>query len=126
MHNVDVVDELCEEALHALGCRGEFHDLVQRSIAFCLSYLPVDLEVLLEALQCRRWIEVLPVKPVQLLVNILLREDKDIELLAFDQVWAFSDLLDKHAQKVASLLEKIITVVTKVLLFGQRWDVKPG
>ena len=86
----------------------------------------MDLEVLLEALQCRRWIKVLPVKPAQLLVNILLREDKDIELLTFDQIWAFSDLLDEHAQKVASLLQKLLTVVTKVLLFGQCWDVKPG
>ena len=126
MHYIDVVDELCEEALHALGCRVELHDFVQRSIAFRLGYLSMYLEVLLEALQSRRWVKVLPVQPVQLLVNVLLREDEDVELLAFDQIWAFGNLLDKHAKEIASFLQKLLAVVAKVLLLGQRWYVEPG
>ena len=57
-------------------------------------------------------------KPIQLLVNILLREYEDIKFLAFDQVWTLGHLFYEHTQQIASLLEKFLAIVTEVLLLG--------
>ena len=37
-------------------------------------------------------------EPTQLFVDILLREDKDLEFFGLNEVGALGDLLDKHAQ----------------------------
>ena len=124
MHDVDVIDEFGEEVLHAFGRRCEFHDLVEGAIRLRLRDLAMDLEILLEALQGRRWIEILTMQPVQLFVNILLREYKDLELFAFDQVGAFSYLFNEHGEKVASLLQKVVTIIAETLLLGERGDVQ--
>ena len=62
-------------------------------------------------------------QPVQLFVNVLLREDKNIEFLTFDQVWTLCHLFDEHAQEVAPLLEKFVAIIPKTLLLGQRGNV---
>ena len=108
MHNVDVVDELGEEILHTLGRRIEFHDLVEGSISFCLCDLSMDLEVLLEASECGRWIKVFAVEPVQLLVDVLLGEDEDLELFRLYEVGALGNLFNEHAEKIASLLQELL------------------
>ena len=51
MHDVDVVDELGQKVVHALGSSCEFHDLIERAICFRFRDLTVNLEILLEALQ---------------------------------------------------------------------------
>ena len=79
MHYIDVLDELCQERLHTLCCRSKLHNLVQGSIDLSLCDLPVDLEVFLEALKGGGRVKVLGMKPIQLLVDVLLWEDKDIE-----------------------------------------------
>ena len=81
VHDADVLYELVQEGLHALGRGHKLHDLVQGSVALCATDGAVDLIVLLKSLQSRRWIEVLVTQPVQLLVNVLLWEDKDLEFL---------------------------------------------
>lgn len=86
----------------------------------------MNLEVLLKALKRGRRIEILPVQPVKLLVDVLLGEDEHVELFAFDEVGALGHLLDEHAQQVAPLLQKLVTVAPKALFFGQCRDVKPG
>ncbi len=62
-------------------------------------------------------------QPVQLLVDVLLREDKNLELLRLDQVGTLGNLLDEHAQQVAAFFEEIIGAISETLLFGQRWYV---
>lgn len=81
VHDADVLYELVQEGLHALGRGYKLHDLVQGSVALCAADGAVDLIVLLKSLQSRRWIEVLVTQPVQLLINVLLWEDKDLEFL---------------------------------------------
>ena len=98
VHNRDVVNEFDQERLHTLGKCREFHDIVQSPRALRLSYLPMDLVVLLESLQCRRRVEILVHQPVELLVNVLLREDEDLKLFGLDEVGALGHLLDEHAQ----------------------------
>ena len=52
VHDVDVVNKLDQELLHALRSCHELHDLVQGAIQFSFDDLTVDLEVLLESLEC--------------------------------------------------------------------------
>ena len=84
----------------------------------------MDLEVALEALQRLRWVELFRMEPVQLLVDVLLREDKDLELFTLNEVGAFGNLLDKHAQQIAAFLQEILAVAPEALLLGQCWNVK--
>ena len=98
MHDVDVVNKLDQELLHALRSCHELHDLIQGAIQLRFDDLTVDLEVLLESLECCWRIEMLFMEPTQLFVDILLREDKDLEFFGLNEVGALGDLLDKHAQ----------------------------
>ena len=53
VHDVDVVNKLDQELLHALRSCHELHDLVQGAVQLSLDDLTVDLEVLLESLKSR-------------------------------------------------------------------------
>ena len=86
----------------------------------------MDLEILLESCESGRRVEVFPMEPVQLLVNVLLWEDKDLKLFRFDQVGALCHLFDEHTQQIASFFQEIIAIVPEALLFGQSWNVEPG
>jgi len=57
----------------------------------------MDLEVSLETFECASRIERFGVQPVQLLVDVLLREDENLELFTFDKIGTFGDLFDEHA-----------------------------
>lgn len=52
VHDVDVVNKLDQELLHALRSCHELHDLIQGAIQLRFDDLTVDLEVLLESLEC--------------------------------------------------------------------------
>ena len=52
VHDVDVVNKLDQELLHALRSRHELHDLIKGAIQLRFNDLTVDLEVLLESLEC--------------------------------------------------------------------------
>ena len=52
VHDVDVVNKLDQELLHALRSCHELHDLIKGAIQLSLDDLTVDLEVLLESLEC--------------------------------------------------------------------------
>ena len=65
-------------------------------------------------------------KPVQLFIDILLREDKHLEFFGLNKVGALGDLLDKHAQQVAALLQKLITIAAKALLLGKSRQIQTG
>lgn len=120
VHDGDVIDEFAQKRHHALRCSCELHDLIERPIDFSLRDGAMDLEVALEPRQGRRRVEAAVLKPVELLVDVLLREDEDLELFRFDQVGTLGHLFDEHAQKVAPLAEEIIGLRAKGLLLGQR------
>ena len=126
VHDGDVVDELGEEGLHALHRPRELHYLVEGTADFLLFHGSVDLEVALESLERGCRVEVFGVQPVQLLINILLRENEDLEFFRLDEIWALGHLLDEHAQQVAALTQELITVVTEALLLRQGRDVEAG
>ena len=65
-------------------------------------------------------------KPVQLFIDILLREDKHLEFFRLNEVGALGDLLDKHAQQVAALLQKLITIAAEALLLGKSRQIQTG
>ena len=65
-------------------------------------------------------------EPVQLFVDVLLREDEHLEFLGLDKVGALGDLLDKHAEQIAAFLQKLITVAAEALLLGERRQVQTG
>ena len=65
-------------------------------------------------------------QPVQLLVDVLLWEYKDLEFLAFNQVGALGYLFYEHAQQVTSFLQELFAVTTKALLLGQGRNVQAG
>ena len=58
-------------------------------------------------------------EPIQLFIDVLLREDEHLEFFRLNEVGALGDLLDKHAQQVAALLQKFITITAKALLLGK-------
>ena len=84
----------------------------------------MNLKVLLETLQSGRWVEILSMQPIELFVDILLREHKHVEFLTFHEIWAFGNLLDKHAQEVAPFLQKLITIIAKTLFIRECWYVQ--
>lgn len=57
-------------------------------------------------------------QPVKLFIDVLLREDEHLEFFRLNKVGALGDLLDKHAQQIAALLQKLITITAKALLLG--------
>ena len=81
VHDADVFNELVKEASHALGRSNKLHDLVEGAVRLCVAYGPMDLIVLLIAFQRRRWVEVFVTEPIELLIDVLLGEHKDLELL---------------------------------------------
>ena len=81
VHDADVLNELIEKACHAFGRSNKLHDFVQGTMRLRIADGSMDLIVLLIALQRRRWVEVFVAEPVQLLINVLLGEHKDLELL---------------------------------------------
>ena len=126
VHDRDVIDELGQERLHALHSARKLHYLVEGTTNLLLFHSTVDLEVALESLERGCRVEVFGVQPVQLLINILLRENEDLEFFRLDEIWALGHLLDEHAQQVAALTQELITVVTEALLLRQGRDVEAG
>ena len=63
-------------------------------------------------------------EPAELFIDILLREDKDLEFLRLNKVGALGDLLDKHAQQITALFEELIAITAKALLLGKCGKVK--
>ena len=58
-------------------------------------------------------------EPIQLFIDVLLREDEHLEFFRLNEVGALGDLLDKHAQQVATFLQKFITITAEALLLGK-------
>ena len=66
------------------------------------------------------------VEPIQLFVDILLREDEHLEFFGLNEVRALGDLLDKHAQQIAAFFQKLIAITAKALLLGKCRQIQTG
>ena len=63
-------------------------------------------------------------EPIELFIDILLREDKHLKFLRLNKVGALGDLLDEHAQQIAAFLQKLITITAKALFLGKCGEVQ--